>query len=78
MRWFWLAAALLLGVAAFAVYWSFSSPAFVAGLAAVAMGAAWKAVVPRFRLRDMSEAEHQRFREGESISPKPPYGGEAR
>jgi len=78
MRWLWLAAALLSGVAAFALYQSFSSPAFVASLAAVAMGAAWKAILPGFRPREMTEAERQRFREGESSSPKPPHGGESR
>jgi|GEM_PF-3216118 len=78
MRWLYLAAALLLGAAAFALYWSFSSPEFVAGLAAMAMGAAWKAILPNFRPRDMTEGERQRLREGESISPKPPHGGESR
>lgn len=78
MRWLWLAAALLLGVAAFALYQSFSSPAFVAALSVVAMGAAWKAILPGFRLRDMTDAERREFREGESISPKPSHGGESR
>ena len=78
MRWLWLAAALLLGAAAFLLYWSFSSPEFVAGLAAVAVGAAWKAILPNFRPRDMTEAERQKFREGQSISPKPRNGGESR
>ncbi len=78
MRWLWLAAALLLGAAAFAIYWSFSSPEFVAGLAAVAIGAAWKALLPSLRSRNMTPAERQRIRQGESISPKPPHGGESR
>ena len=78
MHWLWLAAALFLGVAAFAIYWSFSNPAFVAGLAAVAMGAAWKAILPRFRLRDMTQAERRKLREGQSMSPKPRHGGESR
>lgn len=78
MRWPWLAAALLLGVAAFAIYWSVSSPTFVAGFAAVAMAAAWKGIRPHFRLRDMKETERQKLREGESFSPKPTHGGESR
>ena len=78
MRWLWLAAALLLGVAAFAIYRSFTSPAFVAGLVAVAAGAAWKAILPSLRPRDLTAAERQKIRQGESISPKPPHGGESR
>ncbi len=79
MRWLWLAAALLLGVAAFALYWSFSSPTFVAGLAAVAMGAAWKAILPGFRPRNLTPAERQKIREGESINPKAHgHGGKSR
>ena len=79
MRWLWLAAALLLGVAAFAIYRSFSSPAFVAGLMAVAMGAVWKAILPGFKPRDMTEAERQKFRQGESIATKAHgHGGESR
>lgn len=77
MRWLYLAAALLLGAAAFALYQSFTSPTFVAGLAAVALGAAWKAIMPSLRPRDMTEAERQKIREGESISPKPRHGGES-
>ena len=77
MRWLWLAAALLLGVAAFALYWSFSQPAFVAGLTAVAMGAAWKAILSGLRPREMTADEERRFREGESISRRG-RGGEGR
>jgi hypothetical protein len=77
MRWLWLAAALLLGVAALAIYQSVTSPAFVAALTAVAIGAAWKAMLPGFRPRDFTPAERQKFREGESISPKPRHGGES-
>ncbi len=78
MRWLYLAAAVLIGAAAFAIYWSFTNPAFVAGLAAVAIGAAWKAFMPSLRLRNMTEAERQKLREGLSISPKPRHGGESR
>ena len=42
----WLIGAALLGVAAFAVYGAFQSPTFVAGLAALAAAAVWKAVTP--------------------------------
>ena len=42
----WAAGAVLLGVAALATYWAFQSPTFVAGLAALAAGAAWQAVKP--------------------------------
>ena len=77
MRWLWLAAALLLGVAAYTLYWSFTNPAFVVGLAAAAIGAAWKAILPSLRPRDLTAAERQKIRQGESISPKPPHGGES-
>lgn len=42
----WLAGAVLLAVAALGVWSAFKSPTFVAGLAAVAAGAAWKALKP--------------------------------
>ena len=44
IKW-WIGAALL-AVAAIAVYGAFQSPAFVAGLTALAAAAAWKAVKP--------------------------------
>lgn len=40
----WLAGAVLLGVAALAVYMAFQSPTFVAGLSALAAAAAAKAI----------------------------------
>lgn len=42
----WLVGAVLLGVAALAVYGAFQSPTFVAGLSAMAAAAAWKAIKP--------------------------------
>lgn len=46
MRWGWLVGAVLLGVAGLSVYYAFQSPTFVAGLSALAAGAAWKAIKP--------------------------------
>ncbi|CAB5079534.1 hypothetical protein UFOVP143_11 [uncultured Caudovirales phage] len=46
MRWGWLIGAVLLGVAGLSVYVAFQSPAFMAGLTALATAAAWKAVRP--------------------------------
>jgi hypothetical protein len=42
----WAVGAVLLAVAAFAVYTAFQSPTFVAGLSALAAAAAWKAIAP--------------------------------
>lgn len=42
----WAIGAVIFAVAAFAVYQAFQSPAFVAGLSALAAAAAWKAVRP--------------------------------
>lgn len=47
MRWLWLGGAALFGVAAFSVWLAFRDPGFVSGLAAMAIGAAWKAFAPR-------------------------------
>ena len=55
-KWFWIGGAVLLGVAALSVYWAFQSPGFVAGLAALAAAAAWKAIAPAL-LKPMSEAD---------------------
>jgi hypothetical protein len=57
MRWAWLAGAALFGVAALSVYWAFQSPAFVSGLAALAAGAAWKAIYPAITKRLPPEEE---------------------
>ena len=46
MRWGWLIGAILLGVSGLSVYYAFQSPAFVAGLTALAATAAWKAIQP--------------------------------
>ena len=46
MRWIWIAAAILTGVAAFSVWFAFQRPDFVAGLVAIAAAAAWKAFGP--------------------------------
>ena len=46
MRWLWIGAAVLLGIAALSVYAAFQSPTFVAGLTALATAAIWKALAP--------------------------------
>lgn len=46
MRWGWLIGAVLLGLSGLSVYYAFQSPAFVAGLTALATAAAWKAIKP--------------------------------
>ena len=62
MRWLWLAGAALFAVAALAGWWAFQSPEFVAGLTAVAVGAAAKAIVTKAgaRMPPEEEAEMQR------------------
>ena len=44
MKWLWLAAAVLLAVAAFAVFWAFQRPDFVVGLLVATAAAAFKAL----------------------------------
>ena len=62
MTWFWyLAGAALLGVAALSVYSAFRNPAFVSGLAKIAIGAVWSAVAPAVARR-MSPEEESRWR----------------
>ena len=66
MKW-WLAAAAIFLVAAGSVWFAFQSPEFVAGLTAIAVGAAWKALAPKIAQRKTPEEEraHQKaFRAG--------------
>lgn len=62
MRWWWLIAAILLGVAAVSVYGAFQSPTFVSGLLGVALLAAYNAIQPALmkRMTPQQEAEFQR------------------
>lgn len=46
MRWIWIGGAVIMAAAAVSVWVAFQNPQFVAGLTAVAIGAAWKAVAP--------------------------------
>lgn len=46
MRWGWVIGAVILVVAAASTWFAFQSPGFVAGLTAIAAGAAWKALAP--------------------------------
>lgn len=46
-RWLWIAGAVLLAVAALAVYMAFRNPAFVSGLLVAAAAAAVKAAIPQ-------------------------------
>ena len=55
----WAIGAVILAVAAFAVYQAFQSPAFVAGLSALAAGAAWKAIKPVITRRNPPEIEQR-------------------
>lgn len=59
MRWVWIGGAALLGVAALSTYWAFQSPTFVAGLAALAAGAAWKAIAPAVAKRRTPDDERE-------------------
>lgn len=58
----WLSGALLLLVAAAGVWFASQSPTFVAGIVALAAGAAWKAMAPKVarRMSPEQEAEFQR------------------
>ena len=64
----WLAGAVLLGAAAFAIYGAFQSPTFVAGLSALAAAAAWKAIAPTVGKplsRDDTRAKNEAYRRGD-------------
>ena len=53
----WLGGAALFGVAALAVYGAFNSPSFVAGLTALAVALAAKAVIPVITKRNSADVE---------------------
>lgn len=57
MRWLWLAGAVLLAVAAGGTWFAFQRPDFVAGLVAIAVAAAWKAIAPALLKRKTPEEE---------------------
>lgn len=60
MRWWlWALAAVTLVAAAAGVWFAAQSPTFVAGLTALAVGAAWKAVAPAVLRRMPPELEKQ-------------------
>ena len=58
----WLAGGLLFVAAAVSVFWAFQSPDFVAGLAAIAAAAIWRAVSPALA-RDFSPQHAAKVRE---------------
>ena len=62
MTWLWLIGAALAAAAAGSVWFAFQSPEFVAGLTAVAIGAAVKAAVPAVTKR-MSPEKEKAFRD---------------
>ena len=62
MKWFWLIFAVLTAAAAATVWFAFQSPDFVAGLTAIAIGAAVKAVMPVIA-KPMSQADQKAFRD---------------
>ncbi len=58
MTWlWWIIGAALLGVAALSVWGAFRNPAFIAGLAKIAAGAALQAVIPKVARRMSPEDE---------------------
>ena len=64
----WAIGAVILAVAAASLWFAFQSPTFVAGLAALAAGAAWKAIEPTIAKRRTPEEEkalHRAERAGE-------------
>ena len=61
-RWLWIGGAVLLAIAAAAVWFAFQRPDFVAGLVAVAAGAVWKALAPAI-LKRKPAAEEEIWRD---------------
>ncbi len=66
MPWFWLGGAVLMAVAAAAVWFAFQRPDFVARLVSVAAGALWKALAPSLAPRDLTLEERAKERRGEN------------
>jgi hypothetical protein len=62
MKWFWIAAFVLLAIAAASVWFAFQRPDFVAGLTAAAVAAAWKAFAPKL-LKRMPPEKKKAWRE---------------
>jgi hypothetical protein len=69
MKWFWIAAFVLLAIAAVSVWFAFQRPDFVAGLTAAAVAAAWKAFAPKMFKRNpakekVAKERHKRAQMG--------------
>lgn len=68
-KWLWLGGAAVAAAAALGTWWAATSPAFWAGLSAIAVGAIWKAVGPFLRAAfhastETIKAAKKRTREG--------------
>lgn len=81
MKWVWIGAAVLFGIAAVSVFFAFQRPDFVAGLTAAAIaaafGAAWPGFLRIFRRKSPEEeaADRDRDRRGEFGPRRPPGAG---
>ena len=71
-RWLWIAAAVLLAVAAVSVWFAFQRPDFFGGLAVLAIGAIWKALAPALLKpaspEDLARQQANADRGGERLS----------
>jgi membrane protein YdbS with pleckstrin-like domain len=68
MRWLWIAACVLLAVAAVSVWFAFQRPDFVVGLSAAAAVAAWQAFAPRLFRRNPAKEKAERERQSHGQS----------
>ena len=78
MRWLWAAFALLLGVAAVALWYYISQPGWVVGFTAASLAALYKALKPvilkAIAPRPYTPEELARLRRGEEPHPNRPFG----
>ncbi len=70
MRWLWLIGLLLLAAACGGLFYAFSNPGFLVGLAGAVGGLVWQAIAPQITKR-MTPDDEKAFNEFLRSSPSP-------